>query len=365
MWDDAHLNVLVVPPNHGQLFNEESGILNGSDPNELTPNNSYLAAIEDGIKAWGDAINKMGADWLKEAYRADVYVLGRDTVPPDVLAAPEILVYTDESRGLVLGDAVRTAACTVRMSKIEILSFSVNDMFNVTAQEFGHCLGLSHIGSQGGADPTSEMKHPEHDVMNGFYTHLVGKKGTHRHCISNLDLLALEYIFGLQNPGLLLVSGGNATIYLSFADYGTTCEPPPADWRSRIPPYISGPLMQSRITSPTHNSTIKTKHFKEISGVVKSTSARAPRAEVAIYRKVAGGCEWWLHEEARFVTRDCASPTWQEAGGNESWRFLVATSPPPGTYEIISRGVDDYALEFCCEQGRNHITLTIVPSKRG
>ena len=219
-WAETQLNVLVIPPNHGQLFTEETGVVNNGDPNELTPFNTYLKAVENAIAAWDEAIDVLGPDWLKEAYDVDVYVLGRDTdIPQEALTDPDILVVTDESEGLSLGTAVRVIPCVVRMSKIEIYSFTYADMYNVTAQEFGHCLGLSHVGSQGGVDPTSEQKHPEHDVMNGFYTHFVGSAGTHLHCISNLDILGLEFVFSHRNPSPLPSGGGSVTIYLPAANF--------------------------------------------------------------------------------------------------------------------------------------------------
>lgn len=49
-WDHGDLSVLIIPPAHGQIFNLDSGVLNGGDPKEVTPFNSYLAAIEAAIK---------------------------------------------------------------------------------------------------------------------------------------------------------------------------------------------------------------------------------------------------------------------------------------------------------------------------
>ncbi len=192
MWTKSRLTVVIVPPNHGQIANGD-GILNGGDPNEATPFNSYLRAVEDSIEEWNLGIRMFGSKRLKRTFRADVYVLGRDQIPPQ--AKPDILVVTDENKGPVLGFALRTEPCVVNNSKMFIQSFTYADMYNVNAQEYGHCLGLQHVGSQGGADPTSSRKHPEHDVMNGFYADPVGAKGTHLHCVSNLDVEGLEYTF--------------------------------------------------------------------------------------------------------------------------------------------------------------------------
>jgi hypothetical protein len=99
-----------------------------------------------------------------------------------------------------------------------IESFTYADMFNVNAQEYGHCLGLQHVGSQGGADPTSEQKHPEHDVMNGFYADNVGAKGTHLHCVSNMDVKGLDFVFSV-----LTGTGYDYTVYMAVDKYRTTC----------------------------------------------------------------------------------------------------------------------------------------------
>ena len=221
IWDKAELDVLIIPPNHGQLYNNEKGALNGGDPNELTPFNSYLRAIEDSIAEWHRGVQMFGSPELKAKYSTNLYVLGRDNVPADVLIDPDIVLVTDETKLAVLGFALYTEPCIVNNSKMMIQSFTYADMFNVNAQEFGHCLGLGHVGSQGGVDPTSDQKHPEHDVMNGFYSHSIGAKGNHLHCVSNLDVLGLEHVFSA------LGSDTTQVVYKTVEEYGTTCEPPP------------------------------------------------------------------------------------------------------------------------------------------
>jgi len=194
MWTKAKLNVVIVPPEHGQLYNG-NGPLGGGDPNEVTPfKNSYLKAMEASIEEWNNAIRKFGSEELRRRFKANVYVLGRDTIPSQ--ANWDILVYTDENKGPVLGFAgLGNDPCIVNNSRMFTRSFTYADMYNVMGQEYGHCLGLGHVGSQGGVDPTSDAKHPEHDVMNGFYSHGVGLKDTHLHCVSNLDVKGLEYVF--------------------------------------------------------------------------------------------------------------------------------------------------------------------------
>ncbi len=216
-WDRAELDILVVPPNHGQIYNEE-GPLGGSGPGELTPTNSYLKAMEQSIDAYRQALRHFGPRWLSNGLKLRSYVLGRDEIPQAALAEPEIVVVTDETKGPVLGIAINVRPCIVNNSKLVVNSVTYADMYNIMGQEFGHCLGLGHVGSQGGADPTSSQKHPEHDVMNGFYADPVGAEGNHLHCVSTLDVAGLEWTFKT-----LTGSGDEHTIVMPVQDYDTTC----------------------------------------------------------------------------------------------------------------------------------------------
>jgi len=216
-WSKAQLTVYVVPPTHGQLYNG-NGPLAGGDPNEVTPfQNSYLRAIEDSIEEWKRGIRMFGSRALKKRFKTSVYVLGRDPLPDQ--SQPDILVVTDENKGPVLGFALGTKPCIVNNSQMFIRSFTYADMYNVMGQEFGHCLGLGHVGSQGGADPTSAQKHPEHDVMNGFYADPIGDPNTHLHCVSTLDVKGLEYTFVKTLKG----SGETQPVFLPVPKYRTTC----------------------------------------------------------------------------------------------------------------------------------------------
>lgn len=184
-WEKSVLDVIVVPPNHGQVFNG-NGVLNGGDPAELTPFNSYLAAVEASIADWDRAMQEFGAEWLKAGVVTNVYVAGRDLIPPAALTNPEVVIVSDETKGNILGLAFNTRPCLVDNSKFFVQSFTYEDMFNINSQEYGHCLGLEHVVDN----------HPEHDAMAGLYVHQPGVRGTHLHCASNLDVLGLEAVFG-------------------------------------------------------------------------------------------------------------------------------------------------------------------------
>ncbi len=222
-WDRSALHVIIVPPNHGQILNG-NGALNGGDPNEVTPFNSYLKAIEASIADWDKAVEMFGADWLRLGLVTNVYVAGRDAIPTSALTNPEILVTTDETKGVILGVAVSTRPCLVNNSKFFVQSFSYEDMYNVNSQEYGHCLGLEHVVDN----------HPEHDAMAGQYVDPVGAKGGHLHCVSNLDVVGLHAVFGR-----LFGQPSPNSVSISTTAYGTTCAPPAAPGESTPTPQPS------------------------------------------------------------------------------------------------------------------------------
>lgn len=209
-WERSTLDVIVVPPNHGQLLNG-NGALNGGDPNELTPFNSYLKAVEASIADWDTAVAMFGAQWLRDGLVTNVYVAGRDQIPPDALSNPEIIVASDETKGNILGLAFSTRPCLVDNSKFFIQSFTYEDMYSINAQEYGHCLGLEHVVEN----------HPELDAMAGLYVHTPGAKGNPLNCPSNLDVIGLEAVFGR-----LFGKPSPNTVSIPVAAYGSICRPP-------------------------------------------------------------------------------------------------------------------------------------------
>mgnify|MGYP006159853405 CR=1 FL=1 len=215
-WTKGDLTVYVMPPTHGQLYNS-NGPLGGGDPNEVTPfKNSYLRAMEASIQEWNRGIRMFGSEQLKDTFEAHVYVVGRDDLGQ---SEPDILVVTDENKGPVLGFALYSDPCIVNNSQMFTRSFNYADMYNVMGQEYGHCLGLGHVGSQGGIEPTSDQKHPLHDVMNGFYADSIGAADTHLHCVSNLDVKGLEYTFVKTLTG----EGPTMPVFMRVEKYRTTC----------------------------------------------------------------------------------------------------------------------------------------------
>lgn len=189
-WERAELDILVVPPNHGQIYNEE-GPLGGNDPAELTPTNSYLKAMDASIEAYRDALVAFGPRWLAQGVELRSYVLGRDEVPQEALAEPEIVVVTDETKGPILGIAINLRPCIVNNSKLMTTSVTYADMYNIMGQELGHCLGLDHVAGGPPGDPVLAL-----DLLNGTYPHQPGQKENPLHCPSNMNVRGLKVVFG-------------------------------------------------------------------------------------------------------------------------------------------------------------------------
>ena len=238
-WDRSALDVIIVPPNHGQIVNDE-GVLNDGDPNELTPFNSYMDAIEASVADWDRAVEMFGSEWLRSDVVTNVYVAGRDLIPPTALASPEIVITTDETKLNTLGVAVNTRPCIVDNSKFWIESFTYADMYNVNSQEYGHCLGLEHVVDN----------HPEHDAMAGQYVHQVGAQGTHLHCVSNLDVLGLEAVFGR-----LFNRPSPDSVSIPVSAYGTTCAPPAGSAASTPTPVQTDVIVGTGGPSPSPSAT--------------------------------------------------------------------------------------------------------------
>jgi hypothetical protein len=187
-WKKATLDVLIVPPGHGQLVNG-NGVLGGGNLNELNPyQDSYVRATEESANDWDQAFNAYST-FLPNVV-TNIYVVGRDNIPQSALTNPEIVITSGEASGPILGVTFNTNPCLINNAKMFIQSFTYNDMYNVSGHEYGHCLGLDHSFGQ----PDDSVI--THDIMYATQNDPIGAAGNHKHCPSNLNVQGVERSFG-------------------------------------------------------------------------------------------------------------------------------------------------------------------------
>lgn len=215
--DTAKIDVLIVPAASPYLARD-------------------LSNIERSVGAWDDGINALGPDWLADGLDIHFHTLGYDEVPEEALRDPEIVILTSEHNPFLqfgAGVAAPVALCRdldpesmhrhegsgwgVQQSQCEdggyqcvvanIQFLGLPDernefgMYDLNSHQFGHCLGIGHVGD--GPEFSATAK-PSRDIM------AYGPTGDHVRCVSSLNILALEAIYGhlLGHSGQHVDAGG-------------------------------------------------------------------------------------------------------------------------------------------------------------
>lgn len=244
--DTAAIDVLILPP---------------ASPYALRD----AELVQGGIEAWDEGINELGPQWLADGIDIRSYVLGFDIPTNEALLDPEIIVVSAEYNPALLfgiGLQVPISWChgigpgAGQIDWIEELpldpdfhehggvwgmfSMSCDDggkqcvvlntnflwlpddenarnMFDLNTHEVGHCLGIGHVGD---ALDFTANNYPKQDIMS--YEH-----GSHVHCVSNLNIRALEAVYGglLGHPELFQPSGTYVHMNPSQYDYVDCDEP--------------------------------------------------------------------------------------------------------------------------------------------
>lgn len=216
-----------------------------------------IQLYEQSIAAWQDGIQALGPDWLRNGISMQVYKVGYEPVPNEALWDPEIIVisasYNPVRFGLLgIGQNVPVTAChgitfpiesmeqartipnfhyhdgsgyataraqcnqggytcfVINMEAIGNTAQARRNMYDLNSHEFGHCLGIGHVGD---ALDFAASSFPPQDIMSY-------QLGSHVHCVSTLNIKALEKTYGH-----LLGQGGTGNTANSYVHMD------PADWR--------------------------------------------------------------------------------------------------------------------------------------
>jgi hypothetical protein len=226
--DTADIDVVIIPPASGLPLSD-------------------LAAIEQSVQAWDDGIDAMAPAWLAAGLTIHSYTLGVDVPPQSALADPEIVIVTANHDPFVLfgiGEQVPVSICRQQAAADHVhegailkqmscadggaqcvvlntnwLLGSAHEMYDLNAHEFGHCLGLGHVGD---ALDFSAKTVPLTDIMSYATT------PSQVHCVSSLNIQGLEGIYAtiLGQPGQ--VSAGDY-IAMNPASYSQTSCPNPSE----------------------------------------------------------------------------------------------------------------------------------------
>jgi hypothetical protein len=203
--DTPHVDVLIVPPASPFATRDVEGIA--------------LA-----VDQWDAGIDAIADPWFANGFDIESYTLGLDVPSAEALADPEILVIAAEANpALLFGIGLQTpigvcyaqeaawhqhpgspwgsvmAECgaggqTCLALNTNFLLGGAKRMHDLVSHEFGHCLGIGHVGDAGDFDAKTV---PLNDIMSYQYN------PTHVHCVSNLDVESLQGVYA----GLLGQSG--------------------------------------------------------------------------------------------------------------------------------------------------------------
>lgn len=185
-----------------------------------------VATIGLAVDQWSTGIQQLADPWFASGFAIHPYTLGVDTPTPEALADPEIIVLTAEYNPVLLfgiGEQTPVGVCVADESTwhqhegspwasamaqcgtggMVCLAINTNfllggegQMHDLVAHEFGHCLGIGHVGD---ALDFNAKTVPLNDIMSYQYN------PAHVHCVSTLNVKSLQGVYAnlLGQPGFL------------------------------------------------------------------------------------------------------------------------------------------------------------------
>lgn len=177
-----------------------------------------IVTIEKSVDAWKAGIAASGGA-LATGLKINRYTLGKDVPPQAALTDPEIIIVSAEYNPVLLfgiGLQLPVGICTQRggvahtfpthehdgaklyraeckqggmtcvVVNTNFLLGGARRMFDLNSHEFGHCLGIGHVGDALDFDAKT---FPAKDIMSYQYN------ANQVHCVSNLNTNALKAVY--------------------------------------------------------------------------------------------------------------------------------------------------------------------------
>jgi hypothetical protein len=231
--DTPSIDVLIIPP-PGATALRDANMLRAS-----------VHMWETGLK---EGAHTSGMDWLRDGIRITPFVLGEDVPAVPAALAPEIVVVLQDAGPLGVAwafagvgidgplnfchpvaaatagtfptaDQIRAqpgfdghdghgwgnlqASCDGQRTCLVVgavaydlpTDFQAMNLYDLMSHEFGHCLGLGHVGD---ASDFASLAYPPDDIMSYAQD---GHQPAYDLCVSNLDLKTFAYRYQPLIPG--------------------------------------------------------------------------------------------------------------------------------------------------------------------
>lgn len=230
--DTPSIDVLIVPP--------------------VSPETLWqVPVLEKSVDAWESGINTLAPSWLASGLNIHRYTLGSGVPPLSALQDPEIIIVSAEYNPVVLfgigeqipglctggsiasvsaphshgsdGPSMYRVGCSNGGSQCVVLNTNFllggdRRLYDLNSHEFGHCLGIGHVGDALDFDARTV---PMSDIMS------YQDNPNQVHCVSSLDVKSLQGVYAdlLGQSSGFLPAGSYVTMKTS--DYNQVSCPNP------------------------------------------------------------------------------------------------------------------------------------------